>query len=127
MENEIGVLARICGLFSGKSYNLDSLTVGVTEDVTISRMTIGLTSDDRTFEQVKKQLNRCVEVIKVVDLTDTAVHIKELLFIKISGCAAAEQGELFRIAELFGARAIDCGPSSILIESVQPERMLRLR
>lgn len=121
VENDIGVLARISGLFSGKSYNLDSLTVGVTEDETVSRMTIGLTSDDRTFEQVKKQLNRCVEVIKVVDLTDTAVHIKELLFIKINDCEAAEQNALYQISERFGARVIDCGPSSVLLESVQPE------
>ena len=77
VENETGVLARISGLFSGKSYNLDSLTVGTTEDRSVSRMTIGLTSDDRTFEQIKKQLNRSVEVIKVADLTDTAIHIKE--------------------------------------------------
>ena len=67
VENEIGVLAKISGLFSGKSYNLDSLTVGITEDKTVSRMTISLTSDDRTFEQIKKQLNRSVEVIKVID------------------------------------------------------------
>ena len=58
VENEIGVLARISGLFSGKAYNLDSLTVGMTEDETISRMTIGLTSDDRTLEQIKKQLTQ---------------------------------------------------------------------
>ena len=58
VENEIGVLARISGLFSGKSYNLDSLTVGVTEDSTISRMTISLTSDDRTFEQIDRKSTR---------------------------------------------------------------------
>ena len=74
VENEIGVLARISGLFSGKSYNLNSLTVGETEDTTISRMTISFTSDDRIFEQVKKQLNRSVEVIKVVDYTDIPIH-----------------------------------------------------
>ena len=79
VENEIGVLARISGLFSGKSYNLDSLTVGVTEDNTVSRMTISLTSDDKTFEQVKKQLGRSVEVIKVVDYTDIPIHMKELI------------------------------------------------
>ena len=77
VENEIGVLARISGLFSGKSYNVDTLTVGVTEDKSISRMTIGLTSDDRTFEQIKKVLNRSIEVIKVVDYTDRTIHIKE--------------------------------------------------
>lgn len=83
VENEIGVLARISGLFSGKSYNLNSLTVGETEDTTVSRMTISFTSDDRTFEQVKKQLNRSVEVIKVVDYTDIPIHNKEILFIKV--------------------------------------------
>ena len=72
VENEVGVLAKVSGLFSGKSYNLQSLTVGTTEDITVSRMTICVTSDDITFEQIKKQLNRMVEVIKVIDLTDMA-------------------------------------------------------
>ena len=75
VENEPGVLALIAGLFSGKSYNLESLTVGPAEDETVSRMTIGLTGDDQTFEQIKKQLARRVEVIKVVDLTETAAHL----------------------------------------------------
>ena len=63
VENQVGVLAKVSGLFSGKSYNLQSLTVGTTEDETVSRMTICVTSDDITFEQIKKQLNRMVEVI----------------------------------------------------------------
>ena len=67
VENQVGVLSKISGLFSGKSYNLDSLTVGTTEDPTVSRMTIATVSDDETFEQIKKQLNRTVEVIKVID------------------------------------------------------------
>lgn len=83
VENEPGVLARISGLLSAKSYNVDSLTVGPTEDETISRMTISLTSDDRTFEQVKKQLNRSVEVIKVLDFTEQRIYTRELLLIKI--------------------------------------------
>ena len=83
VENEVGVLAKVAGLFSGKSYNLHSLTVGTTEDETISRMTIGVTSDDVTFEQIKKQLNRMVEVIKVMDLTDVPIHMKEILYAKI--------------------------------------------
>ena len=91
VENEIGVLARISGLFSGKSYNLNSLTVGTTEDTTISRMTISLTSDDQTFEQIKKQLNRSVEVIKVIDFTDTAIHMKELMFVRVNNeCVQTE-------------------------------------
>ena len=77
VENEVGVLAKVSGLFSAKSYNLQSLTVGTTEDETISRMTICVTSDDITFEQIKKQLNRMVEVIKVIGLTDVPLHMKE--------------------------------------------------
>ena len=83
VENQVGVLAKVSGLFSGKSYNLQSLTVGTTEDETISRMTICVTSDDITFEQIKKQLNRMVEVIKVIDLTNIPIHMKEILFAKV--------------------------------------------
>ena len=83
VENQVGVLSKISGLFSGKSYNLDSLTVGTTEDPTVSRMTIATVSDDETFEQIKKQLNRTVEVIKVIDFTDVFVRMKEIMYIKV--------------------------------------------
>lgn len=122
VENEIGVLARIAGLFSAKSYNLDSLTVGVTENSTVSRMTISLTSDDKTFEQVKKQLNRSVEVIRVVDYTEKQVYMKEILFAKISSCTEADKTEVFRISEVFGAQVVDYGCSDILLEFVNTEK-----
>ena len=83
VENTVGVLAKVSGLFSAKSYNLQSLTVGTTEDETVSRMTICVTSDDVTFEQIKKQLNCMVEVIKVIDLTHVPIHMKEILFAKV--------------------------------------------
>lgn len=121
VENDIGVLARISGLFSGKSYNLDSLTVGTTEDTTVSRMTISLTSDDKTFEQIKKQLNRSVEVIKVIDFTDTSIHMKELMFVKIQGCTEQDMQKLSYIKEIFRAKMIDYDTSTVLIESVQTE------
>lgn len=121
VENEIGVLARISGLFSAKSYNLDSLTVGTTEDDSISRMTISLTSDDKTFEQVKKQLNRCVEVIKVIDLTDKIIHNKELVFIKISNCNEIEINELFKFAQVFSLSVVDYNFSSVILKCVQSE------
>ena len=121
VENEIGVLARISGLFSAKSYNLDSLTVGVTEDSTISRMTISLTSDDRTFEQIKKQLSRSVEVIKVVDYTDTPLHVKEILFVKVNYCSDADISELFRISKVFGITVIDYDGSTVLLECTHTE------
>ena len=121
VENEIGVLARISGLFSGKSYNVDTLTVGVTEDKSISRMTIGLTSDDQTFEQIKKLLNRSIEVIKVVDYTDRTIHIKELMFVKISVCSDKDIEEIFRIAKVFHIAVIDYNQKNVLVESVQTQ------
>lgn len=121
VENEIGVLARISSLFSSKSYNLNSLTVGVTEDDSISRMTISLTSDDQTFEQIKKQLNRSVEVIKVIDFTDRAFYMKELMFIKISECTQQDMVELTHIAAVFAIKVIDYDTDTTLIECVQTE------
>ena len=109
VENQVGVLAKVSGLFSGKSYNLQSLTVGTTEDETVSRMTICVTSDDITFEQIKKQLNRMVEVIKVIDLTDVPIHMKEILFAKVLRVNAAEK-------EVFNVQVADIGNDSVLLE-----------
>ena len=119
VENQVGVLSKISGLFSAKSYNLDSLTVGTTEDPTVSRMTIATVSDDETFEQIKKQLNRMVEVIKVIDFTDVFVRMKEILYIKVFNCSAADKVELFQIAETFKAKVVDYGKDSLLLEFVQ--------
>lgn len=102
-----------------KSYNLDSLTVGTTEDPTISRMTIATVSDDETFEQIKKQLNRLVEVIKVIDFTDIFVRMKEILYVKVRKCTPENKVELFQIAETFKAKVIDYGHDSLLLEFVQ--------
>lgn len=121
VENDVGVLAKISGLFSGKSYNLASLTVGETEDETVSRMTISLISDDKTFEQVKKQLNRSVEVIKVLDFTETAIHKKEILFIKLHSLKKDEMEEVFRIAQVFGLNAADYDKSTVIFESAKTE------
>lgn len=119
VENQVGVLSKISGLFSGKSYNLDSLTVGTTEDPTISRMTIATVSDDEAFEQIKKQLNRLVEVIKVIDFTDIFVRMKEILYVKVRKCTPENKVELFQIAETFKAKVIDYGHDSLLLEFVQ--------
>lgn len=121
VENNIGVLAKISGLFAGKNYNLDSLTVGATEDPTVSRMTIGLNSDDSVFEQIKKQLNRCIEVIKVIDLTDKALYSKELMLIKLYNLRKEDIEEGFRIASVFGISVVDYGIDSILMECLQSE------
>ena len=121
VENQIGVLAKISGLFSGKSYNLQSLTVGETEDPTVSRMTSGMLSDDITFEQIKKQLNRCVEVIKVVDLTNAATRMREILFIKVNSCSLADKEEIFRLAQVFGLDVVDYRSETLLIECIKSE------
>lgn len=120
VENQVGVLSKISGLFSAKSYNLESLTVGTTEDPSVSRMTIETVSDDETYEQIKKQLNRLVEVIKVIDFTDTPICMKELLFVKVKKCKKEEKDELFQISKTFSAGIIDYGRESLLLEFVQP-------
>lgn len=122
VENRIGVLAKISGLLAGKSYNLDTLTVGETEDPTVSRMTIGMTIDDVTFEQVKKQLNRCVVVIKVMDFSEIPIHKKELLFIKVSSCSEKDKAEIFRIAQAFSLEIIDYDRHNVMVQCVKTER-----
>ena len=117
VENQVGVLAKVSGLFSGKSYNLQSLTVGTTEDETISRMTICVTSDDITFEQIKKQLNRMVEVIKVIDLTDVPLHMKEILYVKIEKLTREEITDIFQTAQVFKVDVVDKNIDSVIIES----------
>lgn len=117
VENQVGVLAKVSGLFSGKSYNLQSLTVGTTEDETVSRMTICVTSDDITFEQIKKQLNRMVEVIKVIDLTDVPLHMKEILFAKVTGLEQEQIAQIFQIAQVFKIDVVDIGEDSVILES----------
>ena len=122
VENQVGVLAKVSGLFSGKSYNLQSLTVGTTEDATVSRMTICVTSDDITFEQIKKQLNRMVEVIKVIDLTNVPIHMKEILFAKVKEIESGQIDEIFRIAQVFHVEVADIGEDSVMLECKLTER-----
>lgn len=121
VENQVGVLAKVSGLFSAKCYNLQSLTVGTTEHEDVSRMTICVTSDDITFEQIKKQLNCMVEVIKVIDLTHVPLHMKEILYAKVKGLDNEGKEEVFRIAQVFNVnngnvKVADIGEDSVLLE-----------
>lgn len=121
VENEVGVLAKVSGLFAGKSYNLESLTVGMTNDPTVSRMTIVTLSDDVTFEQIKKQLNRCVEVIKVIDLTKQMFYAKEIMLLSLENCSENEMEEAFRMAEVYRINMIHYGINNVLLEALQTE------
>ncbi len=119
VENQVGVLSKISGLFSAKSYNLESLTVGTTEDPTVSRMTIATCCDEETFEQIKKQLNRMVEVIKVIDFTDMSVYMQEILYVKVLNCDQTDKDKLFQIAQAFRAQVVDYGHYSLLLSFLQ--------
>ncbi len=121
VENRLGVLAKISGLLAGKAYNIETLTVGTTEDITISRMTIGLLCSDETFEQIKKQLNRSVDIIRVLDFTEADVVKQELLLLKVMECDKAMMGDIVKAAQKFKARVKDKGPDSILLEVVAQE------
>ena len=122
VENQVGVLAKVSGLFSAKSYKLQSLSVGTTEDESISRMTIGVCSDDITFEQIKKQLNCMVEVIKVIDLTNVPLRMKELMFVTITDLTAAQMTEVFQIAQAMRVDVVDIGEHSVMLECKRTER-----
>ena len=115
VENHQGVLARISGLFSGRGYNLESLTVGMTMDSSVSRITLVCKGDDAVIDQIKKQLNRLIDVIKVQDLTSLPSVNRELALIKITA-NHSRRGEVFQVADVFGCRVMDVGTESMIIE-----------
>ena len=116
VKNTSGVLSKVTGLFSRRGYNIRSLSVGETHDPKVSRITIELVGDEAELEQIKKQLNRMVEVIKVIDLTDVPIHMKEILFAKVLRVNAAEKEEVFQIAQVFNVQVADIGNDSVLLE-----------
>jgi acetolactate synthase I/III small subunit len=115
VENEAGALSRISGLFSARGYNIESLTVAPTEDASMSRMTIVTTGSDDVVEQITKQLNKLVDVVKVVDLSE-AEHIeRELMLIKVRA-SVKERDEVKRMADIFRGRVIDVSDNTYTIE-----------
>jgi len=117
VENHPGVLARISGLFSARGFNIDSLAVGETEDPTVSRMTIVVEGDERTLEQVKKQLNRLIDVITVQDLTQKEFLDRELILIKVK-VTQKDRAQIIEIAETLKANIADVGLNTITLEGV---------
>ena len=114
-ENEAGALSRIAGLFSARGYNIDSLTVAPTEDPTMSRFTITTTGSDDVIEQITKQLNKLVDVVKVVDLSDGEHIERELMLVKVRA-AGKDRDEMKRMAEIFRGRIIDVTDKSYTVE-----------
>jgi len=115
VENKFGVQARIANLFSGKGYNMDSICVGETENPELSRMTIVTHGEDMVIEQIIKQLNRLINVIKVVDLTFEEHINRELALIKLS-CTASSRSSIVQIADIFQAKIVDISPKTLTIE-----------
>ena len=115
LENEPGALSRVSGLFSARGYNIESLTVAPTEDASMSRMTIVTSGSDDVIEQITKQLNKLVDVVKVVDLSE-AEHIeRELMLIKVRA-GSKERDEVKRMADIFRGRVIDVSDNTYTIE-----------
>ena len=115
VENHFGVLSYVSGLFSARGFNIDSLAVGETEDPTISRMTIVVDGDEKTLEQVKKQLNRLIDVIKVIDLTGENFVDRELVLIKVK-IDIKNRSEILQIADTFLAKIDDVKKETAVIE-----------
>ena len=115
VENQPGVLARIVGLISGRGYNIETLNVGPTQEATVSRMTIQVPGDDRVLEQVTKQLNKLVDVIKVTDLTAQSFVSREMVLVKIS-TPRGKRSEIVELTNLFGGEVAAVGPQSLIVQ-----------
>ena len=115
LENEPGALSRVVGLFSARGYNIESLTVAPTEDPSLSRMTIVTSGSDDVIEQITKHLNRLIEVVKVVDLTEFAFTQRELMLIKVRA-VGKERDEMKRMTDIFRGHIVDVTDKSYTIE-----------
>ena len=124
VENKPGVLSRVTGLISRRGFNIESLTVGTTEDPTMSRVTAIVHADDIAFEQIVKQLHKLISVYKITDLAnDTAIE-RELVLFKINA-PADKRGEIIEIANVFRAKIVDVGGTSLTIEATGDETKIQ--
>ena len=116
MENEFGVLSRVAALFSGRGFNIDSLSVAPTNEDGMSRMTIVTRGDEQILEQITKQLNKLIDIIKVIDFTDGSGIDREMALIKVTA-EDQNRAEVLRIVDIFRAKIIDVTPKSYTIEA----------
>ena len=122
VENRTGVLHRVAGLFSRRAYNIDSLVVGITQDPTVSRMTIVIDSSENNIEQVTKQLHKLIDVIKITDITENALS-RQFAFIKIR-CKPETRSEILLLSNVFDAKIVDINSEIITLEIVGDDEML---
>ena len=123
VENKPGVLAHIAGMFAARAFNIDSLVVGRTEDPNLSRMTIIVVGDDKVVEQVRKQLERIVPVVKVQDFAGQAVVARDLMLISISA-PPEKRPEILSMIEMFKGKVVDIGQKMIMVEVSGPEEKI---
>ena len=124
VENKSGVLSRVAGLISRRGFNIESLSVGPTEDPTMSRITIIMEADEIAYEQITKQLHKLISVHKITDLTQTAALERELVLIKVH-VTPDKRSEVIEIANIFRAKIVDVGKSSLTIEATGDDAKLR--
>ena len=115
MENESGAMSRVVGLFSARGYNIDSLSVSATEDKTLSRMTIVTHGDDVVIEQITKQLNKLIEVVKVGDLNESRFVERELMLVKVRA-VGKDRDEILRLADIYRGHVVDVTDKSYTVE-----------
>jgi len=123
VQNQPGVLAHVAGMFAARCFNIDSLTVGRTEDAGLSRMTIVVVGNDDTLEQVRKQLAKIVTVVKVYDWTGENLVQRDLMLIKIAA-PPEKRPEIQAIIEMFQAKVVDIGPKFVMVEVTGPEEKI---
>ena len=116
MENESGALSRVAGLFSARGYNIESLTVAPTEDASLSRMTIVTTGSEEIIEQITKQLNKLVDIVKLADISNGDHIERELMLIKVLAATNEQRDEVKRLVDIFNARIIDVTDMTYVIE-----------
>lgn len=123
IENEAGVLSRVAGLFSARGYNIESLTVAPTEDPSLSRMTLVTRGTDDIIEQITKQLNKLIDIVKLIDLAETTHVERELMLVKVKTCKESRE-EIKRLADIFRGKIIDVTNNSYVIEMTGPSDKL---
>ena len=116
IENEAGALSRVAGLFSARGYNIESLTVAPTEDPSLSRMTIVTTGTDRIIEQITKQLNKLIDVVKLMELSNGSHIEREMMLIKVKAATMAQREDVKRLADIFRGHIIDVTTTTYTIE-----------